>query len=181
MSTGTKKKEPESGKTAGVLTDACVLIDYCKEDARILGLANKHLGKIHIPLPILAEVKDLDVEMCQELGLTIYPTREDQRNAALIKKAGLTWEDRLCLIISKEEGYLLYSNDKGVLKNAKREGIPAKWGLELLIELAAKKVLSTEEALSHAQRMCIRIYDGNQIFEVFKKALAGKVIEISLT
>lgn len=173
MSTGTKKKEPESGKTAGLLTDACVLIDYCKEDAQILGLANKHLGKIHIPLPILAEVKELDVETCYELGLTIYPTREDQQEAAMIKKAGLTWEDRLCLIISKEEGFLLYSNDTGVLKNAKREGIPAKWGLEILIELSTKKVLTHVDAITHAQRMCQRIYNGDSIFELFKRAMSG--------
>ena len=77
------------------------------------------------------------------------------------------------MIISKEEGFILYSNDTGVLKNAKREGIPAKWGLEILVELSAKKVMTHDDALTHAQRMCQRIYNGDSILELFKRAMSG--------
>ena len=41
-----------------LIIDANVLIDFCKTDRSVLTLVASHVGTLHIPAPVLAEVQN---------------------------------------------------------------------------------------------------------------------------
>lgn len=164
-----------SGSNAYLLTDACVLIDICKEDVNLLGLASRHIGKIVVPTPILhGEVYQLTLEDCDRLGLVIYTPKEDQLVQAAVPRRGLSERDRLCLFIAIDEGYSLFTNDRTLLKEAKNEKVDAHWGLEILVRLAHKNIITLKEATTRARSICKRTpYPEEKIMEEFQKLLLG--------
>lgn len=61
-----------------LLMDANVLIDFCDSDRTVIPLISKHIGRVHVPLPILVEeieqFNDID---WTELGIVgIEPSLE---------------------------------------------------------------------------------------------------------
>lgn len=166
----------KSRNKAYLLTDACVLIDFCKEDVNLLGLASQHIGKIIVPKPILSkEVHQLTLEECDRLGLVIYTPTESQLDRAAIPRKGLSERDKLCLFISIDEGYSLFTNDINLLKAAAKENVGAHWGLEILVRLAHKNIISQKEATNRARSICRRTpYPEEVIMGEFQKLLLGK-------
>ena len=171
MKTG--KMTNQSRDKIFLLTDACVLIDFCKEDINLLGVASQHIGKIIIPSPILQkEVHQLTLEDCDRLGLIIYKPTESQLIKAAIHRKGLSEHDRLCLFIAIEEGYSLFTNDIKLLKAAKNEMVDAHWGLEILISLTKMNLISKKEATARAISICRRtLYPEDKIMAEFRRLL----------
>jgi len=158
-----------------LLTDACVLIDFCKEDINYLGLASQHIGKIVVPKPILLkEVHQLSIEDCDRLGLIVYTPNESQLLRAAMPRKGLSERDKLCLFISIDEGYSLFTNDVNLLKAAEKENVDAHWGLEILVKLAHNNIISNKEATATARSICKRTpYPEDFIMKEFEKLLLG--------
>lgn len=166
----------KSGSKSYLLTDACVLIDFCKEDANLLGLASRHIGKIIVPTPILyGEVHQLTLEDCDRLGLLLYTPNEDQLVRASIPRRGLSERDKLCLFIAIDEGYSLFTNDRTLLKIAEKEKVDAHWGLEILVRLAHKNIITMKEATNRARSISKRTpYPEEKIMGAFQKMLSGQ-------
>jgi hypothetical protein len=166
------KKKPK----AYLLTDACVLIDFCKEDMNLLGLVSRHIGQIIVPKPVLRkEVNQLTVEDCDRLGLVIYTPTMEQLQKAVIPRSGLSEQDKLCLFIAIDEGYSLFTNDAALLKIAKKERVDAHWGLEFLVKLANNGIVSPKKAIERARSICRRTpFPEEKIMEEFHKLLTGK-------
>lgn len=160
---------------AYLLTDACVLIDFCKENINLLGLASQHIGQIIIPKPVLRkEVYQLTVEDCDRLGLSIYTPTIEQLERAIIPRSGLSEQDKLCLVIAIDEGYSLFTNDTALLKAAKKENVDVHWGLEIVVRLAHKGILSHKEAFETARSICRRTpFPEEMIMKEFQKLLSG--------
>ena len=78
-----------------LILDACVLIDFCKVDRSILSVVSAHVGQIHVPSPVLAEVDQLEEAEAMALGIEIVEPEIDQLVAAGATRAGLSFEDRL--------------------------------------------------------------------------------------
>jgi rRNA-processing protein FCF1 len=159
---------------AYLLTDACVLIDFCKEDVNLLGLVSRHIGQIIVPKPILRkEVNQLTVEDCDRLGLVIYTPTMEQLERAVIPRSGLSEQDKLCLFIAIDEGYSLFTNDTTLIKIAKKEKVDVHWGLELVVRLAHKGVLTHKQAVETARSICRRTpFPEEMIMKEFQKLLA---------
>jgi rRNA-processing protein FCF1 len=158
-----------------LLTDACVLIDFCKEDMSLLGLVSRHLGKIIVPKPVLRkEVNQLTVEDCDRLGLVIYTPTMEQLEKAVIPRSGLSEQDKLCLFIAIDEGYSLFTNDAALIKTAKKEKVDVHWGLELIVRLAHKDIIGHKQAIETARNICRRTpFPEEIIMKEFQKLLSG--------
>lgn len=51
-----------------LIMDANVLIDLCEADRTLIRLISQHVGPIHVPLPVLQEVDQIDEAQCADLG-----------------------------------------------------------------------------------------------------------------
>ncbi len=131
--------------------DACVLIDYLKADPKVLGLFSEHFGPLYIASPILEEVKDIEKEdELIKLGIIVIEPELDEAFMSAGRPGPLSFQDRLCLHMSRRLGLTCVTNDKRLRAVCEAEGIPIMWGLELLIELHKADGISSKEAESLA-------------------------------
>lgn len=133
-----------------------MLIDLCMEDASVLHLAAGSLGQVVVLSPILAEVDQLDETEVERLNLTLIEPELELVTAASVRRGGLSFRDRMCLLFSKTVGATLYTNDRALLNTAQSDGVDARWGLEILLELVALSQLSRSDAVALAKSICRR-------------------------
>jgi len=128
------------------IVDACVLIDFAKTDPSLLRLIVAHVGPIHVPFQVLAEVKQLDASTATSLGLRIVDPDLDTAARAAALGGALSFEDRLCLLMAKASGWTCVSNDRRLRRTCEDEGVPTLWGLELLLRLVSAGGLPKDQA-----------------------------------
>lgn len=155
-------------KATFLIVDACVLIDFVKTDQSLLRLVVDHVGPIHVPSLVLAEVKQLDLSTATSLGLLITDPDLDTAAQAAALGGSLSFEDRLCLIMAKASGWTCVSNDGRLRRTCDREGVPTLWGLELLLRLVSAGGLPKEQA----EEAAMTIHRSNPRY-VSKKVLQG--------
>lgn len=67
----------------GLVPDANVLIDYVESDKEVLAVITHHLAAIHVPSPVLAEVRKLPAREVARVGVEILePTLAQAMEAA---------------------------------------------------------------------------------------------------
>lgn len=134
-----------------LIVDANVLIDYAKSDLSVLTLVTNHIGPIHVPSVVLAEVDQLSENECESLGLIVLEEPVEILLAAGEKRGALSFEDHVCLLLAKENEWTCVSNDKPLHKACNKEDVTVKWGLRLMIELVEMELLDKDSALEVAQ------------------------------
>jgi predicted nucleic acid-binding protein len=153
--------------------DANVLIDYADSDPSILTLFSKNIGSIHIIPDVLEKVEQLNTKECRRLGLVLAEPTLEQYLEAGKKIPGLAFDDTLCLILARDHHWTLISTDKALRSACKKAHISLLWGLELMLPLVEKNLLSP----SQAQKTAARIHTLNpgfvhqQIIESFTKKI----------
>jgi predicted nucleic acid-binding protein len=166
-----------------LVLDACVLIDYSSTDKSILALISQHVGRVHVPRQLLEEVKALDKIECDRLGLRVFEPELELLNAAGRHRSGLSFEDRICLLVAKRSGWTCVTSDKKLRRECVAERVPVLWGLEPMIAL----VRSGHLAVAEAKKAALRIQRGNPLFitdaviekfirriETARRAVAGR-------
>lgn len=137
--------------TAWFIADANVLIDYVKTSPEILGLVSRHMGPVYVVADVLEEVDELDVARCQALGLTIVDGDLTQLAEASQSGGPLSFEDKLCLILARDNRWACLSNDGPLRRACKAQGVPVVWGLEIMLTLVAGGHLRASDAIQVAQ------------------------------
>lgn len=132
--------------------DANVLIDYAKTDRTVLALCVQHLGPVHVARRVLDEVDDLEEPECQRLGVLVADGSVEQHIEAGARRgqAGLSFQDHLCLILARDAGGSLVTNDVPLRKECALKGVRVIWGLELLLSLVGGGGLSPATAIAIA-------------------------------
>ncbi len=120
-------------------------------DAKILSLASRFVGTIHIPRSILEEVSQLCEADCDRLDLRIVDGSLDQIQEAAKGSGRLSFNDRVCLILARDGGWTCLTNDRALRKACNDVAVPVLWGLELMLELVATGRLAPESALRVAR------------------------------
>jgi predicted nucleic acid-binding protein len=138
------------GRKSPLLLDADILIDFCGSDLSVLTLVARHLRPVRIVAPILREVPELDATTCDRHALDLWEPSTEQLLAAAAKRGPLSFRDRLCLIVARDEGWTCATNDKALRRECTAEGVRTRWGLELLIDLVEARRLETRAALGIA-------------------------------
>jgi len=129
-----------------LLVDACVLIDFAKSDTSVITLASRYVGEVHVATPVFEEVHDLDPAMAASLGIKLFEPPLEMLAAAAAKRGRLSFQDRLCLLVAKANGWTCVSNDRRLRESCEEEAVSVMWGFELLALLVEKKALSPTAA-----------------------------------
>jgi len=137
----------------GFVLDANVLIDYWNADLSIVSLAARVLGPVHVPLPVLAKVDQLTHSDCEQAGLTLFEPSTEQLLEAGQGTTRLAFDDRICLIVCRDNNWTCLTNDKALRRACTQLGIRIVWGLELMVRLVAARQLPPEKALAVAEQI----------------------------
>ena len=133
-----------------LLVDANVLIDYTNTDPTVLALVARHLGPLHVPRDVVDEVAQLDENACDRLGLVVVEGTLEQLLEAGARRGGLSFPDRMCLILARDEGWTCVTNDGRLRRACADEGVDVLWGLQLMLKLVAAGELGAEDAIAVA-------------------------------
>jgi len=141
----------ESSTRTLMLLDACVLIDYWKAEKSILQSFSTHLGGLHVASPVLDEVDDINdpVELTN-LGVNIVTPELEDLIEAGAGKGSLSFQDRLCLLVAKREGFTCVTNDKSLRNACETAGVDVIWGLEPMLMLYDQGGITESDALKVA-------------------------------
>lgn len=136
-----------------VITDANVLIDYLAADRKILKLIAGIFNEVYIPFDILKEVKQLTEKQATSYGFIVYYPEDDTYFKSANTTNGLSFEDNICIIDSKKNGWGIVTNDSKMRKKCEDEGVEIFWGMQLMILLIKKGSLSKKDAIRNAEKM----------------------------
>ena len=119
----------------------------------MLALVAQHLGTVHVPRALLAEVEQLNEGECRRLGFVLVDGSVEQLLEAGQRRGqgGLSFEDQLCLVLARDAGWTCVSNDGPLRRACQRNKVPVRWGLELMLELVARGHLPAETAIEVAE------------------------------
>lgn len=142
----------------GLLLDANVLIDFATRDPSVFALMGRHVGPVHVPRDVLDEVRQLDEDRCTRLGLRVVDGSIEQIVEAGGGRGALSFVDRMCLILARDNGWICVSNDGALRRACVAAGVDVRWGLALLLDVVAgggmDRTAATElaEAIAAANR-----------------------------
>lgn len=137
-----------------VICDANILIDYAKANKKLIGVINKELYEICVPLPVWAEVKDLTREDAKTLGINIIePSLNQLLDAAQMFGGGLSSEDHLCFVMARDNKVICATNEKPLRQKCIASGIEVLWGLEFMLQLCKIGKLKADLAQKTAEQI----------------------------
>jgi predicted nucleic acid-binding protein len=134
-----------------LVVDANVLIDYLKADESVLALMVRHVGPVYVPRDVLDEVQQLDQATCARLGLHIADGSLEQLIEAGQGGGGLSFTDRVCLVLARDNGWVCVTNDRRLRRACEQESVESWWGLELLLEVVDAGGLKADTAIEVAE------------------------------
>lgn len=142
-----------SRQSALLISDACVLIDYCKAECHdIIELISSNILPIKVPLVVLREVDQLTNDEAEDLGISLLELSMDQMREATVR-GGMSQPDRLCFIAARDNNGAVWSNDKRLRKMCRENNVQVFWGLEMLLVLVRGEYLRKIEARKAAVRI----------------------------
>ena len=68
-------------------------------------------------------------------------------------EARVSFNDRLCLVVCRDEGWTCVTNDGALRRLCKRHGVEVRYGLGLMVDLVAAGALTRLRAAAVARRM----------------------------
>lgn len=144
-----------------VITDANVLIDYAEADITILTIYAEAVETVYVPSVVVDEVKMLTAADCEHHGLVVVDEPfEVMAQAASNRRGPLSFQDRVCLELARGWGATCVTNEKPLRKTCQRQGVPCKWGLQLMVELVRDRHLEMATAFETVEA----IHTNNPMF-----------------
>ena len=148
---------PDSGRLEILLADANVLIDLLSANA--LGLVGdliRHdLAAVYLPRIVYDEVSAVITEsQIADLGITILPVEIAlMERVAKYHDKRLSYPDRSLLLMAKDNGYTVWSNDKRLRENCDANGVRVLWEFEVLRRLVERDFMSAADLVAVAARV----------------------------
>lgn len=159
-------------RLSGLVADANVLIDYVEADRTVLSVISRSLARIHVPSPVLAEVRALSEKDASALGLDVVEPTLSQAMEAQAGGGPTSFQDRLCLLVARAGGWAVMTNDRALRNACGEAGVPCLWGLETLGLLVADGTLSAQRALAVANRIArVNRFITSRILDAFRKRI----------
>lgn len=140
-----------------LILDANILIDFFKCDKTIIKLICSYVGQIYLATPVFNEVKEINESDCIELGIVLAEPDINHLLLAAERRGPLSFQDHLCLILAKENGWTCVTNDKPLRKECEWENVPLIWGIELICILVESGGLPS----NHAWGIILQIQQNN--------------------
>lgn len=156
-----------------LLTDADVLIDYRESEIKILELVVQHMGRVVVLAPVLDEVQGVTPAQCAQLGIEVVEVETEQLVRASEVESRLSFNDRLCLVACREEGWTCVTNDGALRRLCERHGVATRFGLGLLVDLVAVGALTRRRAMAVARQIQASnpLHINERVIQRFSEAL----------
>jgi rRNA-processing protein FCF1 len=130
-----------------LLADANIVIDFLKADRLGLEQICTQLD-IFVPRIIIQdEIKQLSMEEATSIGLKIADIEFPQLTEASTGSIRISFYDRVCLILSRDNHWICISNDKKLHAECITRNISVIWGLELILHAVRQRVFSKDRAI----------------------------------
>ena len=161
-----------------LLADADVLIDYREAELPILALVGQHVGPVAVLPSVLDEVHGVTATTCAKLGIEIVEVETERMLCASQIESQVSFNDRLCLVTCRDEGWTCVTNDGALRRLCERHGVETRYGLGLLVDLVAAGVLTRERAENVAQRIHVSnpLHINRRVLSRFSSALNALVL-----
>ena len=156
-----------------LLTDADVLIDYRESEIKILELVVQHIGRVVVLAPVLDEVQGVTPAQCTQLGIEVVEVETEQLVRASEVESRVSFNDRLCLVACREEGWTCVTNDGALRRLCERHGVATRFGLGLMVELVAADALTRRCAMAVARQIQASnpLHINERVIQRFSEAL----------
>ena len=157
-----------------LLLDANILIDYAKADINLLDHFCKCIGELNVVSTVLDEVHEIsDRRELTKFGVQILEPEPSDLTQIGMQRGKLSFQDRLCLVVAKREGFIFVTNDKELRNECEATGIDVMWGLELLLELFRVEGITELAAQEIAEkiRKCNPLHINKMVINGFKMKL----------
>ena len=160
-----------------LLADADVLIDYRESELAILNLVVQHLGQVAVVPSVLEEVRGVTAAQCARLGIEVIEVSTALMLQATQVESSVSFNDRLCLVVCREEGWTCVTNDGALRRLCERHGVETRFGLGLMVDLVAAGALTRRRAMAVARRMQASnpLHINNRVLTRFLDALDNRV------
>ena len=136
-----------------LLADADVLIDYRDSELAILGLVARHIGRVTVLAPILDEVRNFTASEAERHGIEVIGVETERLLDATDVEPRISFNDRLCLVTCRAEGWTCVTNDRALRKLCVRHGVKTRFGLALMVDLVANGALTRQRAVNVARQI----------------------------
>ena len=136
-----------------LLADADVLIDYRESELEILELVVEHVGRVVVLAPVLGEVRGVTKTRCASLGVKVVEVETERLLQAARVESSVSFNDRLCLVACREEGWTCVTNDGALRRLCLRHGVETRFGLGLMVDLVAEGALTRRRAMAVARQI----------------------------
>ncbi len=159
-----------------LLADADVLIDYRESELDILKLVVQHIGRVVVLAPVFDEVQGVTPTQCKQLGIEVVEVTTEQLVQASESESRVSFNDRLCLIACRDEGWTCVTNDGALRRLCEHHGVATRFGLGLMVDLVAIGVLTRRRALAIARQIQASnpIYINERVITRFRVALTAR-------
>ncbi len=160
-----------------LLADADVLIDYRESELAILNLVVQHLGQVAVVPSVLEEVRGVTAAQCAHLGIEIIEVSTALMLQAAQVESSVSFSDRLCLVVCREEEWICVTNDGALRRLCERHGVETRFGLGLMVDLVAVGALTRRRAMAVARRMQASnpLHINDRVLTRFSEALDNRV------
>ena len=136
-----------------LLTDADVLIDYRESEIKSLELVVQHIGRVVVLAPVLDEVQGVTPAQCTQLGIEVVEVETEQLVRASEVESRVSFNDRLCLVACREEGWTCVTNDGALRRLCEHHGVATRFGLGLMVDLVAVGALTKRRTMAVARQI----------------------------
>ena len=145
--------EPMRAMATVLLADADVLIDYRDSELAVLKLVAQQVGRVAVIPLVLEEVRGITATVCARLGIEVIEVETERMLRAAEVESSVSFTDRLCVVVCREEGWTCVTNDSALRRLCKRHGVETRFGLGLMVDLVTAGVLTRRRAVAVARQM----------------------------
>lgn len=143
-----------TGARATLLAEVNLLIDYCESGNRtVLSLVAERIGPLAVVSTVLDGVRDINTDECTSLGIGVVEPTPEQLERATCVDSPVSFSDRICLVVCREEGWTCVTNDPALKRLCERSEVPTRFGLNLLVDLVATGAITRRRAAAVARRI----------------------------
>ncbi len=95
----------------------------------------------------------MTVAQCARVGIEVVHVETERMLKAAEVESSVSFNDRLCLVACREEGWTCVTNDGALRRLCERHGVETRFGLGLMVDLVAAGTLTKERAVAIARRI----------------------------
>ncbi|MGG3561972.1 hypothetical protein ABES03_10240 [Neobacillus rhizosphaerae] len=132
-----------------LILDVNMLYDLYKSDKALIPLISSSVGQIHLASSGLEQIKFINKSDCYSLGIHIIEPNVKHLFDAMTRRGTLSFQDHLCLILAKENGWTCVTNCNPLRRECEIENIPFIWRNDIIRKIALSGAITavTEKKL----------------------------------